>query len=196
MLDNVDPIVKRFARSRWPLRVCVRTTQLIVALLGCGPNLVSDREAHQIHVANQTAASRALAARGLTALEPFDRADGIGDTAVRPVVIAHPELGRVIATAPRGDVYFAVDRGGVAHEIRVSRHYERTVREDVHGCDPGTAHGGHQQLPEPRAVATHPMSRYYKLKPEQTLGAAIELAVDYVDVNPVYLTGQACREIP
>jgi hypothetical protein len=163
--------------------------------------MLSDQEAQRVHVQNETAAHRALAARGLTELLPIDRAEGGTDRGAASLIV-HPELGRVIVTSPRTDHVVAVDPSGVAHEVALVTHYVRTAREHVQHCDPRTTTGGGAGPARPpiddagNVPAPAPIRRYYKLAEGQQLGAAIRLGVEYVKLEPVYVTGHLCNEIP
>ena len=168
-----------------------------------GGRVLSDQEAQQAHVQNETALSRALAARGMQQVFPTAMQEAQPVAVTQLTVETHAQLGRVIEVPPAaaGDQVLAVDRAGAVHEIRTELHVTEHVREHVHHCEPGTTGGG--TPPRGPAEATGQPAGppryahvYYRLQPGQTLGAPVSVVVDTIDIAPIYVTGHACQEIP
>jgi hypothetical protein len=170
---------------------------LLAVVAGCG-GVLSEKEAQKAHAHNDTAQSRALAKQGLTEVPGVDLTDGatlLGDPT--PVELTHPTLGRTVVSVPRNDHVFAVDRQGVVHDVAILVKYIRHEREKVNGCDPATSSGGaYRSAAAAPGPASAPRRRYVRLADGQTLGAPIKLGVEYVELEPVYMTGHQCHEIP
>jgi hypothetical protein len=169
---------------------------LLVVVAGCGGAL-SAKEAQKLHVQNDSAQSRALETHGLTVLPGVDLSDGttmLGDPT--PAEFTHPTLGRTVVTVPHNDHVFAVDRQGVVHDVAIAVKYIGHEREHVKYCASATGGADLSRRPPSDEPAPQVWRRYVRLADGQALGPAIKLDVEYVELQPIYMTGRACREIP